>query len=265
MLSAGALVCGCSQTGRFVRIPARLPIRRAPRARTRNRESRDLSQLDVSKYSGFFGKVYHAYRPNHRCSGHRTLSCPTAGRRRYTATGVLSLPAIPVSPNIQFTSPDKEASVLIQTSHDYLQSYDTSGAVSPPRLYRQGKRTSSTSPIKMPGRCWIWYFNGIFGTGGTVVDETPVPDEVQSILDQAAQLYLTTLVNGINQVARRIWGHPAQASRKRGHDLFAPLSLYRQRRKKLLGRRHGALRGPRSISPRPTGPTLSISHGQCRR
>ena len=45
--------------------------------------------------------------------------------------------------------------------------------------------------------------------------ETSVPDEVQSILDQVAQTYLTTLVNGINEVAGG-YGVTAQASGSEG-------------------------------------------------
>lgn len=48
-----------------------------------------------------------------------------------------------------------------------------------------------------------------------MVKEDPVPDEVQSILDQTAQTYLTTLVNGINRTGGG-YGVTAQASGSEG-------------------------------------------------
>ena len=48
-----------------------------------------------------------------------------------------------------------------------------------------------------------------------MVKEDPVPDEVQSLLDQTAQTYLTTLVNGINRTGGG-YGVTAQASGSEG-------------------------------------------------
>lgn len=173
----------------------------------------DLSQLDVSKYSGFFGKYTTL---TDQTTGVPVMDAllPYGWTAQVHSDWSFVSTRNPCIANIQFTSPDKEASVLIQTSHDYLQSYDTSGLF-PHRDYIDKETYIVHLAYKNAGQVLDLYFNGIFGTGGTVVDETPVPDEVQSILDQAAQLYLTTLVNGINQVGGG-YGVTAQASGSEG-------------------------------------------------
>ena len=120
----------------------------------------------------------------------------------------------PCIANIIFTSPDKKASVLIQTTHDYLQSYDTSGLF-PHRDYTDTSTYIVHLAYKNAGQVLDMCFNGLLGTGGTVVKEDPVPDEVQSLLDQTAQTYLTTLVNGINRTGGG-YGVTAQASGSEG-------------------------------------------------
>ena len=120
----------------------------------------------------------------------------------------------PCIANIVFTSPDQKAAVLIQTSHDYLQSYDTSGLF-PHQDYIDQETYIVHLAYKNAGQVLDMCFNGLLGTGGTVVKEDPVPDEVQSLLDQTAQTYLTTLVNGINQIGGG-YGVTAQASGSEG-------------------------------------------------
>lgn len=174
---------------------------------------KDLSQLDTSDYSGSFG-------------AYTTITDP--------ATGVPVMDAVlpygwtaqvqcdwsfvstnnPCIANIIFTSPDQKATVLIQTAHDYLQSYDTSGLF-PHRDYTDRETYIVHLAYKNAGQVLDLCFNGLLGTGGTVVKEDPVPDEVQSILDQTAQTYLTTLVNGINQIGGG-YGVTAQASGSEG-------------------------------------------------
>ena len=173
----------------------------------------DLSQLDTSDYSGSFGM-------------YTTLSDPTTGvpvmdavlPYGWTAQVQCDWSFVstnnPCIANIIFTSPDKKATVLIQTTHDYLQSYDTSGLF-PHRDYTDTSTYIVHLAYKNAGQVLDLCFNGLLGTGGTVVSETPVPDEVQSILDQTAQTYLTTLVNGINQIGGG-YGVTAQASGSEG-------------------------------------------------
>lgn len=176
-------------------------------------EKQSLTELDASKYSGAFGT-------------YTTLSDPTTGVPVMDAVlpygwtaqvqcnwGFVST-SNPCIANIIFTSPDKKATVLIQTTHDYLQSYDTSGLF-PHRDYTDTSTYIVHLAYKNAGQVLDMCFNGLLGTGGTVVKEDPVPDEVQSLLDQTAQTYLTTLVNGINRTGGG-YGVTAQASGSEG-------------------------------------------------
>ena len=128
----------------------------------------------------------------------------------------------PCIANVLFTSPDNKAAVLIQSTHDYLQSHDTSGLF-PHRDYTDTSTYIVHLAYKNAGQVLDLYFNGILGTGGTVIKEDPVPDEVQSLLDQTAQTYLTTLVNGINQIGGG-YGVTAQAA---GYEGTASMRRYR--------------------------------------
>ena len=180
---------------------------------TSEQVKQDLSQLDTSDYSGSFGT-------------YTTLADPTTGvpvmdavlPYGWTAQVQCDWSFVstsnPCIANIIFTSPDKKASVLIQTTHDYLQSYDTSGLF-PHRDYTDTSTYIVHLAYKNAGQVLDMCFNGLLGTGGTVVKEDPVPDEVQSILDQTAQTYLTTLVNGINRTGGG-YGVTAQASGSEG-------------------------------------------------
>lgn len=173
----------------------------------------DLSQLDISEYSGSFGT-------------YTTLTDPTTGvpvmdavlPYGWTAQVQCDWSFVstsnPCIANILFTSPDGKAAVLIQTSHDYLQSYDTLGLF-PHQDYVDLETYIVHLAYKNAGQVLDMCFNGLLGTDGTVVREDPVPDEVQSILDQTAQTYLTTLVNGINQIGGG-YGVTAQASGSEG-------------------------------------------------
>lgn len=172
-------------------------------------EKQSLTELDASKYSGAFGT-------------YTTLSDPTTGVPVMDAVLPYGWTAQlesnwnfvsttnPCVATALFTSPDQRASVLIQTSHDYLQSYDTSG------LFQHQDYTDMETYIvhlayKNAGQVLDQYFNGVLGTGGTVVSETPIPSDVQSLLDQLAQTYLSSLVNGLNQIGGG-YGINAQAS-----------------------------------------------------
>lgn len=129
----------------------------------------DLSQLDISKYSGSFGT-------------YTTLTDPTTGvpvmdavlPYGWTAQVQCDWSFVstnnPCIANIVFTSPDKKATVLIQTSHDYLQSYDTSGLF-PHQDYTDTSTYIVHLAYKNAGQVLDMCFNGLLGTGGTVVKE----------------------------------------------------------------------------------------------
>ncbi len=78
----------------------------------------DLSQLDVSKYSGFFGKYTTL---TDQTTGVPVIDAllPYGWTAQVHSDWSFVSTSNPCIANIQFTSPDKEASVLIQTSHDY--------------------------------------------------------------------------------------------------------------------------------------------------
>lgn len=173
----------------------------------------DLSQLDASKYSGAFGTYTTLTDP---ISGVPVMDAvlPYGWTAQVQCDWSFVSTNNPCIANIVFTSPDQKAAVLIQTAHDYLQSYDISGLF-PHRDYTDTSTYIVHLAYKNAGQVLDMCFNGLLGTGGTVVKEDPVPDEVQSILDQTAQTYLTTLVNGINQIGGG-YGVTAQASGSEG-------------------------------------------------
>lgn len=120
----------------------------------------------------------------------------------------------PCIANIFFTSPDHTATVLIQTAQDYLQNYDTSGMF-PHQDYTDMENYIVHLAYKNAGQVLDLCFNGVIGSGGTVESETPTPAEVQSLLDQTADTYLNSLVDGINQIGGG-YGISAQASGSEG-------------------------------------------------
>lgn len=173
----------------------------------------DLSQLDTSDYDGSFGTYAVLTDP---VTGVPVMDAilPYGWTAQVQCDWSFVSTTNPCIANILFTSPDNKAEVLIQTTHDYLQSYDTSGLF-PHRDYTDTSTYIVHLAYKNAGQVLDLYFNGILGTGGTVVKEDPVPGEVQSLLDQTAQTYLTTLVNGINQIGGG-YGVTAQASGSEG-------------------------------------------------
>lgn len=173
----------------------------------------DLSQLDTSDYSGSFGTYTTLTDPT---SGVPVMDAvlPYGWTAQVQCDWSFVSTSNPCIANIIFTSPDQKATVLIQTAHDYLQSYDTSGLF-PHQDYIDQETYIVHLAYKNAGQVLDMCFNGLLGTGGTVVKEDPVPDEVQSLLDQTAQTYLTTLVNGINQIGGG-YGVTAQASGSEG-------------------------------------------------
>lgn len=172
------------------------------------RSNPDFSQLDASNYSGSFGTYTVITDPT---SGVPVMDAvlPCGWSVQVQSNWSFVSTSNPCIANVIFTSPDKMATVLIQTSHDYLQRYDTSGMF-PHRDYTDMRSYIVHLAYKNAGQLLDMYFNGILGAGGRVVSETPVPGEVQSILDRTAQTYLATLVNGINQVGGG-YGVTAQA------------------------------------------------------
>lgn len=180
---------------------------------TSEQVKQDLSQLDTSDYSGSFGMYTTLTDP---ISGVPVMDAvlPYGWTAQVQCDWSFVSTNNPCIANIVFTSPDQKAAVLIQTSHDYLQSYDTSGLF-PHQDYIDQETYIVHLAYKNAGQVLDMCFNGLLGTGGTVVKEDPVPDEVQSLLDQTAQTYLTTLVNGINQIGGG-YGVTAQASGSEG-------------------------------------------------
>ena len=173
----------------------------------------DLSQLDTSDYDGSFGTYAVLTDP---ATGVPVMDAilPYGWTAQVQCDWSFVSTTNPCIANVLFTSPDNKAAVLIQTTHDYLQSHDTSGLF-PHRDYTDTSTYIVHLAYKNAGQVLDLYFNGILGTGGTVIKEDPVPDEVQSLLDKIAQTYLTTLVNGINQIGGG-YGVTAQASGSEG-------------------------------------------------
>lgn len=181
----------------------------------------DLSQLDTSDYDGSFGTYAVLTDP---ATGVPVMDAilPYGWTAQVQCDWSFVSTTNPCIANVLFTSPDNKAAVLIQTTHDYLQSHDTSGLF-PHRDYTDTSTYIVHLAYKNAGQVLDLYFNGILGTGGTVIKEDPVPDEVQSVLDQTAQTYLTTLVNGINQIGGG-YGVTAQAA---GYEGTASMRRYR--------------------------------------
>ena len=99
-----------------------------------------------------------------------------------------------------FVSPDGQAEVLIQTAQDYLESSDSTGLIP----YREGvdmETYFTRLTYKNAGEFLDMYFNGILGTGGEVLQETPVDASLQSMLQQIAKAYLDSQVSGIQSLA----------------------------------------------------------------
>lgn len=175
--------------------------------------TQDLAQLDPSAYSGAFGS-------------RTTLTDPTTGvpvmdavlPQGWTAQVQTNWSFVstvnPCVAVVQFTSPDGRAAVVIQTAQDFLESYDTSGLF-PHQDYIDQQTYIVHLAYKNAGEMLDMYFNGVLGTGGTVVSETPVPAEAQQLVDQVAQNYLTTLVNGVNEITSG-YVSPVQAGGSEG-------------------------------------------------
>lgn len=161
-------------------------------------KKQSISELDTSDYGGSFGTYTTLTDP---VSGVPVMDVilPYGWTAQVQSNWSFVSTSNPCIANIIFTSPDQKATFLIQTSHDYLQSYDTSGMF-PHSDYTDMETYNIHLAYKNAGQVLDMFFNGIFGYNGTVVSETPVPGEVQSILNQTAQTYLNTLVNGVNQL-----------------------------------------------------------------
>lgn len=161
-------------------------------------KKQNISELDTSDYSGSFGTYTTLTDP---VTGVPVMDVilPSGWTAQVQSNWSFVSTTNPCIANVIFTSPDQKAMVLFQTSQDYLQSYDTSGMF-PHRDYTDMETYIVHLAYKNAGQVLDMFFNGILGYNGTVVSETPVPSEVQSILNQTAQTYLNTLVNGFNQL-----------------------------------------------------------------
>ncbi len=190
-------------------------------AKTEEPVKQDLASLDLTAYNGSFG--------TYTCIPDPTTGVPIIDTivpygwsvQAETNWNFVSTNN-PVVASIQFTSPDGKTSVLIQTGQDFLQSSDTSGLF-PHQDYIDYETYITHLAYKNAGQVLDMIFNGTLGTNGTVIEETPVTTEIQSLLDQTASTYLNTLVDGINQIAGG-YGISAQAS---GYEGTAAFRRYR--------------------------------------
>lgn len=121
----------------------------------------DLSQLDASKYSGSFGTYTTLTDP---ISGVPVMDAvlPYGWTAQVQCDWSFVSTNNPCIANIVFTSPDQKAAVLIQTSHDYLQSYDTSGLF-PHQDYIDQETYIVHLAYKNAGQVLDMCFNGLLG------------------------------------------------------------------------------------------------------
>lgn len=99
-----------------------------------------------------------------------------------------------------FVSPDGQAEFIILTAQDYLESQDSTGLM--PRSDGVDMSTYITHlGYKDAGQFLDACFNGVLGTGGTVIQETPVDSALQSMLKQVAKAYLDSQVSGFEALA----------------------------------------------------------------
>lgn len=99
-----------------------------------------------------------------------------------------------------FASPDGQAQVVIQTAQDYLETLDNTGLLP----YREGVDTTTYITrlgYRDAGEFLDMYFNGVLGTGGVVIRETPVDASIQSTLQQVASAYLNSQVSAFQSLA----------------------------------------------------------------
>lgn len=99
-----------------------------------------------------------------------------------------------------FVSPDGQAEMIIQTSQDYLECLDATG------LTQRRDGIDMTTYItylsyKNAGKFLDMCFNGVLGTEGVVIQETPADDTLLSMLQQIAQAYLDSQVSGLQSLA----------------------------------------------------------------
>lgn len=99
-----------------------------------------------------------------------------------------------------FTSPDGQAQIIVQTAQDYLESPDSLGLMP---LYEGVDMQTYITYLgyKNAGQFLDAYFNGVLGTGGVVIQETPVDSSIQSLLQQTAKAYLDNVVSGFQSLA----------------------------------------------------------------
>ena len=185
-------LCGCAPQS-----PAPSPNDPSSEGNNGDTSAPTIDNIDTSEYNGVFARSQTLNDP---ITGVPILDVllPHGWTVQVQSDWSFVSTVNPCIANIQFTSPDQKATVLIQTAHDYLQTCDSSGLF-PHQDYTDRENYIVHLAYKNADQVLDLYFNGIFGTNGTVVSETPIPREVQSILDQTAQTYLNTLVNGINQ------------------------------------------------------------------
>ncbi len=180
-------------------------------------QSPAIDDLDTSQYDGVFAQ-------------YRTLTDPVTGvpvmdvllPHGWAAQVVTDWSFVsttnPCIATISLTSPGGDATVILQTPHNYLQSYDTAGLM--PHWDGVDRETYITRlAYRDAGGVLDLCFNGLLTASGTMISETPVEQELQNFLDQYTAQYAVTMVNGLNSLGGG-YGISAQLSGYEGKLAF---------------------------------------------
>lgn len=107
-----------------------------------------------------------------------------------------------------FASPDGQAAVIIQTGRNFLESRTSDGF----NLHYECADLETYLTYlnyRDVGGVLDMYFDGILGTGGVVVQETPVDETLQSVLDDVAKTLMEGMVSEFMVSITRPWFIPA--------------------------------------------------------
>lgn len=121
-----------------------------------------------------------------------------------------------------FASPDGQAAVIIQTGRNFLESRTSDGF----NLHYEGADLETYLTYlnyRDAGGVLDMYFDGILGTGGVIIQETPVDETLQSVLDDVAK----TLMEGMVSELQANIGSYGQAVQANGYEGTASVRRYR--------------------------------------
>lgn len=175
----------------------REPLPTEAPAPTPEQAPQDLSQLDPAAYSGTFGRAVTLTDPT---SGVPVLDTvvPQGWSAWMESDWSFCSTVNPCIAYAFFQSPDGQATVMIQTAHNYLQMSDTLGWM-PHSDYTDTGTYISHLAYKDAGQVLDLCFNGLLGTGGTVIGESEAPAVLLDSLAETARTALTNTVNGLNR------------------------------------------------------------------